>query len=339
MASQRASSTFCWLPPESSPTFWCGAGRLDPQPLHEGVHDPVDRGLGDQADAGQPGQRGQRDVLAYRQPRHDALGLAVLGQQADAGPDRGRRSSRVRTGAPATVTRPRVQRQRAGDGLGGLATAGAEQPAEADDLAGADRRATTPCSWWPRVRLRRRCSTRLAAAASCAPVNLVTPSPRTSPISRPSISETSRSRSRSGERPGVHQAAVAQHGDPVADRVQLVQAVADVDDRDALVAQPADDPEEGLHLARFEGGGGLVHDDHAGVDGDGAGERDHLLGADAQCAQRAADVDADAVVAQASLGRAVHPAEVDQARAGCAARGPRKRLRATLISGMRLTSW
>lgn len=46
----------------------------------------------------------------------------------------------------------------------------------------------------------------------------------------------------------VDAAAVAQHGDLAAHRVQLVQAVADVDHGDALVAQAADDREQGLHL-------------------------------------------------------------------------------------------
>ena len=43
-------------------------------------------------------------------------------------------------------TLPGVQRQRAGDGLGGLGAAGAEQPAEADHLAGPHVQTDTPCS-------------------------------------------------------------------------------------------------------------------------------------------------------------------------------------------------
>ena len=114
----------------------------------------------------------------------------------------------------------------------------------------------------------------------------------------------------------MHGAAVAEHGDGVADGVELVEPVADVDDRDALVAQCPDDVEEGGHLAWFEGGGGLVHDDHAGVAGHRAGQRDHLLGADSQGVQGLVHIHGDAEVAQGGLRGAVHPAEVDQAEAG-----------------------
>ena len=44
--------------------------------------------------------------------------------------------------------------------------------------------------------------------------------------------------------PGGHRAAVLEHRDPVADLADLLQPVGDVDDRDALGGQPADDPEE-----------------------------------------------------------------------------------------------
>ncbi len=148
------------------------------------------------------------------------------------------RSSRRAAGTPATVTLPAVQRQRAGDRLGGLGAPRAEQPAEADDLAGADverdvvqqvpaRQAVGAAA--PARRRRRRAS----------PANLVRPSPRTSAMSRPSIRETSRSRSSSASgpvctrRPSRSTVTVSQI------RVQLVQPVADVDDGDALARAAA----------------------------------------------------------------------------------------------------
>ena len=49
-------------------------------------------------------------------------------------------------------------------------------------------------------------------------------------------------------------AAVLEHGDPVADLADLLQPVRDVDDRDALRGQLADDPEQVRHLVVGEHG-------------------------------------------------------------------------------------
>ena len=47
-----------------------------------------------------------------------------------------------------------------------------------------------------------------------------------------------------------------------------------------------DDAEQRLDLARLERRGRLVHDDDPRVDGDGPGEGDHLLRAEAELPQR-----------------------------------------------------
>ena len=73
------------------------------------------------------------------------------------------------------------------------------------------------------------------------------------------------------------QRSVAQHGDPVADLVDLVQEVRDEQDRDAASLQLADDPEQLAHLVQVEARGGLVEDEHAHVGGDGPRDRDELL--------------------------------------------------------------
>ncbi|WP_374200097.1 hypothetical protein [Streptomyces sp. S-2] len=117
------------------------------------------------------------------------------------------------------------------------------------------------------------------------------------------------------ERPGVDVAAVAEHGDPVADPVQLVHPVADVDHGHVAGAQFLDDPEEGLDLAGLQRGGRLVHDDDPGLDGDGPGQCHHLLGAEPERVQRAARVDADAEAVEEVGGLAVHPGEVDEPEA------------------------
>ncbi len=84
------------------------------------------------------------------------------------------------------------------------------------------------------------------------------------------------------QRPGI--AAVAQHGDAVGELVHLRHAVADVDQRDALRAQLAHQPEQVLGLARGQRGGGLVEHQDARLAVQRAGDLDHLLLGDGQAA-------------------------------------------------------
>ena len=103
----------------------------------------------------------------------------------------------------------------------------------------------------------------------------------------------------------------AQHRDVVAQGEQLAEAVRDEDDRDPVGGQGAGHAEQRLDLARLQRRGGLVHDDHLGVHGDRPGQGDHLLGADAEAAQRAPDVGVEAEAAQDGAGVAVQPGGVD----------------------------
>ena len=73
-----------------------------------------------------------------------------------------------------------------------------------------------------------------------------------------------------------HEAAVAEHGDPVGQGEDLGHAVGDVDDAHAVVAQSADEGEEQLLLGAAKGGGGLVQDQHLGGLGAGPGDLHHL---------------------------------------------------------------
>ena len=63
----------------------------------------------------------------------------------------------------------------------------------------------------------------------------------------------------------VDDPAVAQHGDPVAQLEDLVEAMGDIEDRDAMAGKIANDREELLGFRTRKGCGGLVHGDHAGV--------------------------------------------------------------------------
>src|SRR5690606_3877303 len=76
--------------------------------------------------------------------------------------------------------------------------------------------------------------------------------------------------------------AVAQHGDAVGEAPRLLHAVGDVDDPGAGGAQRVDQPEERLDLGVGQGAGGLVHDQHARVEGERLGDLDHLLGGDGE---------------------------------------------------------
>ena len=132
-------TSFCWLPPDSDPA----AGSVPSLRTAEQLHDALDRlALGravDDAPARQLAERGEREVVAHRHRQHQALGLAVLGDQRHAD-RRGawRRSARrCRTGRPSISTSPRGAAQHAEQRQQQLALALAVEAAEADHLAGA----------------------------------------------------------------------------------------------------------------------------------------------------------------------------------------------------------
>lgn len=287
-----------------------GARRLDPQPLHEDLDDAVLLGAGDDTGAGEARHRGQHDVLAHREAGDDAFGLAVLGQQADAGPD-GTGGGEPAQGASADPDLTGVQAQRTGQGLRGLAAAGAEEPTETEHLTGVQRQGyvvelvVAGESGRGEHRGARGVVALGAEAgeAGAADLGHVAAEHHRDELHAVEV----------GEVAGVDVAAVAEHGDAVADPVELIHAVADVEHRDPACAQVLDDPEEGLDLARLQRGGGFVHDDDLGVDRDGAGEGDHLLGADAQGVQGPLRVDAYAETVEQFGGLTVHTTEVDQA--------------------------
>ena len=77
--------------------------------------------------------------------------------------------------------------------------------------------------------------------------------------------------------PGGDGDAVLEDGDPVTDLPDLLEPVGDVDDRHALGGQPADDPEQVLHLTLVEHGRRLVEDEQPGVVGERPGHAHDLL--------------------------------------------------------------
>ena len=96
-----------------------------------------------------------------------------------------------------------------------------------------------------------------------------------------------------GRRSGDHVAAVAQHGRLVAQLEDLVEAMADEQDRDAAIAEPADDREETRDLVRRQRCGRLVEDQDAGVERQRPGDLDQLLVGHRQAADQRLGVERD----------------------------------------------
>jgi hypothetical protein len=79
------------------------------------------------------------------------------------------------------------------------------------------------------------------------------------------------------DRVGADALAVAQDGDAVGEGENFFEAVGNVDDADALLAEIAHDGEEQVLLFLGERRGGLIHDHDARAGAEGAGDFDELL--------------------------------------------------------------
>ena len=114
---------------------------------------------------------------------------------------------------------------------------------------------------------------------------------------------------------GRHQPSVAEHDDPVRDAGDLVEAMADVDEADAVGFQAADLLEQALGFLASQSGGRLVEDQEARVEGQRLGDFDLLLGCDPQIAHpgRRRGVQPEAM--QLLGGAPVHEVAVDAAAA------------------------
>ena len=115
--------------------------------------------------------------------------------------------------------------------------------------------------------------------------------------------------------------AVAEDGRAIAQREDLVQPVADEQDRHAAVAKPADDREQPLDLVGGQRCGRLVQDQRAGVHGQGLGDLDQLLVRHREAPDRGADVELDVELVEQRLRRPAHAAPVDGAERRPRARG------------------
>ena len=123
-----------------------------------------------------------------------------------------------------------------------------------------------------------------------------------------------------GEFAGV--LAVAQNDHAVGAGINLAEAVGNVNDADALFAEFADEREEAVGLGEGEAGGGLIHDDEPGVQGEGLGNLDELLLGDGQPVHPGAGGDLEAEAAEQGSGVGVDLFGIDETEgvAGLAAK-------------------
>ena len=217
--SSRASATFCWLPPDSSPTGWRGcAQRMPRRSIHRAAAASCRAGSTVNAGTERLEPR-QRQVVGDAQPEREAFARAVLAEHAHPlppalvrpGPARSRRrrvtrppltgsrpksarSSRVRP-APSSPAMPRISPRRSVS----VAAPGTSAVELEDRLAGRARR--------------------------CAGTDRRAP--------RPTIRLTIASARRLCGHAAAGVPAVAQHDEPIRDRLHFLDEVRDVDDRDA----------------------------------------------------------------------------------------------------------
>jgi len=99
--------------------------------------------------------------------------------------------------------------------------------------------------------------------------------------------------------------AVAQDQHAVGQLLHLAEAMRDVEDADAFGAEVADDGEELIGFVLREAGGGLVHNEDAGVDTQRFGDFDKLLMADGQVSDDGVGgaIEANFVETEAALSR------------------------------------
>ena len=129
----------------------------------------------------------------------------------------------------------------------------------------------------------------------------------TSPTARPTMAETRSRRAELRGAPLEHDVAVAQDDHAVGDLPHLVEAVRDVDERDALLAQAPHEGEEALDLLGRERRGRLVEDQAARLVGQGACDLHDLPLADAQRRHRRVEVRAARRAAPARGAHAAGP--------------------------------
>ena len=275
-ASHFARTTFCWFPPERLRTTCAGEVALirscSMNRRASAVH----------AAAAGPGRASARAAPPSSVVRATDIGWTrpcwsrSSGQVGEAAAER--RARRARDEPPPVdreLARRRGDRSRrcARD----LRPARADEARQADDLAasklerdvGEDAAAGSPSA---------RSTTSPISASSFG---------KSASSDRPTISRTISAWGSSAGRPRRDVPPVAKHRDGVRDRRDLLEPVADEDDRNAALAQTAHGREEAVDLVRRERRGRLVHDQEAGARRERLRDLEELTVGDAEARERA----------------------------------------------------
>ena len=336
VSSQRASSTFCWLPPESVADDRLGIGWADVEGLHVAVGE---LGLLASRDRARPAARRlhrQHDVGANAEVADEALGRAGSRRRRRC-PWRGRRVGCAAVPADRRWSPRRCRRGR-------RRTAGARVSVRPEPS-----RPAMPTTS-PRVDVEvERVDARLAAEPGGAQERGA--APRSVGVLR-LVSRGRRgrrARGRSSSTPARAGAARPARYSPT--RRPLRSTVM----RSAIwytwsrkwvtnsIATPASRSRRPRRTARstssrVEAGGGLVEDQHPGVDLHRAGDRDELLHGDRVRLERRARVDVEVQLLE-HLGGCAGASPASRCGRSGAARGPSIMFSATDRLGSRLTSW
>ena len=290
--SHRASSTFCWLPPERLRISAVGsAGRMSSALMYS-LDQLGARGLRDRPQPAARGLQREEHVVGHGEVADDALGLAVLAGEGDLAVDRVPRAAQ-----PAPLGADRE--------LAGVGGVGAEEqpgqlgaarspsrPARPIDLALVELEVGglqgALAAQAERLEHRRPGLVRRRGARPRGRAGRATSS------SRPIISLTSSSWVVSATIRSSTRRAVAQDRHPVGDLVDLVEEVGDEHDRDALRRAAGASPRTAWPPRRRPGWRWARRGSAPCLDVHGAGDGDQLLDRDRVLAEHGGRVDVDA---------------------------------------------
>ena len=252
----------------------------------------------------------QRHVLGDREVEDQALLVAVLGEVGDPGVHRRRRAREVDR-LPAEPDLAGVALVDPEQDPGDLGPAGADEPGEADDLAGPDREADVAERARPGSGPRPRGGRRRSASR---------PWGRATRPGRPCAGRGRRWSARSSAvvmtcRPS-RKTVARSHRSKTSSRRWLTNRI-----DDAAIAEAADDREQPLDLVGRQRRRRLVEDEDAGVDRQRLGDLDELLVGHRQAADGRADVEPDVELVEQRLRRPARRAPVDRCRSDPTARG------------------
>ena len=133
--SQRATTTFCWLPPDRVDMESVGVRQTMPSSPICFAGDVALRPMCQHAEVRVARQEGQRDIAGDVEVRDDAVDAAVLGREEDAAGD-GIAGRFGRIGLAVEFHRAGNRLADAEQGLGQHRLADADQAGDGDDLAG-----------------------------------------------------------------------------------------------------------------------------------------------------------------------------------------------------------